>query len=179
MRKEIGKPVRQAFFKGVATRFPCFERTKGQRIPGFIWDWVWQVSPDFVVWLVFQRNKSEDSFTLACAWAPTADEPPTYPLVAPDASLTAERGTFRLGELWDPRGDYWWVVVPGPDPTRLVSHPEAFVEELLAGSPPVPDDLADRVHDAVSDALDKIDQYLLPHIRAMAEARGLAHGECV
>ncbi len=178
MRKEVGKPVRDEFFRGVASRFPCFKRVKGQRVPGFTWDWVWRISSRLTVWLTFQRHKNEDAFTLQFAWAQEGDEPPTFPFVTPEESATVERGCFRVGELWDPRGDYWWTVVPGPDPDRLVSDPVAYVEELMRPQP-LPADLAVRVQAAVQDALVKLEAHLLPHIIHMAATRGDPEVRCL
>ncbi len=181
MRKEIGQAVRKLFDEAMRRRLPQFVPVKftghpqinpGSRIFCSL------AAPDlsFFVILVTQL-KEPDNFWIEAAWSPDQRVPDIYP------DLHQKQGERRnIGTLWGARNGWFeWEV------TRLKSLAGMTQDEFddwLRNQERVERERIEeglrRAPECVEDAITRIDEYVLPYFKQVAESRGYdlftAHG---
>jgi hypothetical protein len=78
VRKELGRPTRELFFKLFRDVAPAFLPSGKHQIKGFTWQFLREY-PDLRQWIWFQRHKYDDAFTLELSWSKVFDDPTLPP----------------------------------------------------------------------------------------------------
>ena len=165
MRKELGRPTRELFFKRFREAAPDFLPSSKHQIKGFTWQFLREY-PDLRQWIWFQRSKNEDAFTLELSWSQVFDDPTRPPFGSPDKPLTREGYRFRLGAFRKPAGDHWWHVA---EPPSLV----ADALSLLRGKRAVDvEKHMPRIRAVVEDAVGLVKEHALPYLDRVAQWAG-------
>ena len=158
MRKELGKPTRDLFFRRIKEIAPEFLRVSTYDIKGFTWSFL-RREGNLRQWLTFQRHKYEDAFTVGLSWS-CLDDNPTLPRWGSPADPPVPGGCqFRLGHFWDPKHDKWWHIVKPED--------DAFGMMFPLGDSQMAAALVE-VPRQVEDAITGIEQHALPYFEMVA-----------
>lgn len=172
MDKTIGKAVRDPLFAWIFGN--GFTRSSRHDSPGLTWGFV-RENGRRREWIVFQRHKFNNSFTLEIAWTndPQIEAYYRLPFGSPNEEPPVSGCRFRLGAFWAPE-DYWWVVA---EPS-LPEFPEAMdVEESLeVFMNPKYADLEEslpRIRECVADASRKLEEYAFPYFQKIEESEPL------
>lgn len=167
MRKELGRPTRELFFKLFRDVAPDFQPANQHQIKGFTWHFL-RESPDLRQWICFQRHKSDDAFTLELSWSQTFEDPALPPFGSPEDPFQREGYRFRLGAFWARGGDHWWRVASRPSMagdalSLLLARTAVDVEKQMP-----------RIRAAVEDAVGRVQEHALPYFARVAEWAGQA-----
>ncbi|MDX2110343.1 MAG: hypothetical protein SFY80_08900 [Verrucomicrobiota bacterium] len=167
MRKELGKPTRELFFRRLGEVAPKFQRCGIYDIKGFTWSFLNQ-DKNLYQWICFQRHKYENAFTIELAWRLSAGDPCEVVFDAPTKSFSHKGNRFRLGGLWGNQRDYWWYVTD-PLPDISTASMEDYLQMCIA--PPEIDieKALPRIHAVVDDAISRIQNHALPYFEKVSE----------
>src|SRR6266568_8004094 len=119
MRGPLKKVVWEEARRCLAMTLPEFRELTGDEIPTVCRLYGWKVGGRLMLYVLFQVNRHEDSFTLEIGWSREGRWPALLFMVNPPARqelATVPEGRFRLGNLWT-GDDFWWQV----DETRGVA----------------------------------------------------------
>jgi hypothetical protein len=175
VRSKLGKAVRKRFRQQLCQRFPGLKEIRGAEVPpGWLVFGV-EVAPDLTFYVVLVPYRQQDRFTLEGAWTRNCRFPISVGLLEPKDSLVPclyrdepRNGDFRfrVARLWQGQ-EFEWDLAPQP----------SLADELLKfgrlpEQPPIEEALS-RVDATVYDALERIDQYLVPYFDQVAA--GFSH----
>jgi hypothetical protein len=173
MRKEIGQAVRKLFDEGMRRRHPQFVPVKsmghtqinpGSRV------YCWMAAPDLSFFVILLTHlKEPDNFWVEAAWSPDQRVPIMYPDLH-----QKQRERRNIGKFWGARnGWYEWEV------SRLKSLAGMTQDEFddwLRNQERVERERIEeglrRAPECVEDARNRIDEYVLPYFKKIAESRG-------
>ncbi len=167
MRKELGKPTREYFFRRLAEIAPDFHRCGTHDIKGFTWSFLHQ-EQELHQWLWFQRHKYDDAFTVELSWSCLTKDPARAPSKNPADVFTPEGARFRLGAFWNSGGDYWWYVADRPPGIMDVS-PDEYIQSLLTPGKVDLSKALPQLRAAVDDSIARIREHALPYFGRVAE----------
>ncbi len=163
MKRELAQAVKKEFAVELKQKLPQFAPLKTKNLPNGWFAFVWEVRPDFFVYIVLVISR-DDRFTIELAWSSNGEFPATAtlsnPIAYPEFNVRRDEPRdgefrFRLARLWLPRGDFWWELIPPPSLSELNDR----VLNLGEGGA-VPDDAIDgaleKVGPSVRECIDKI-----------------------
>jgi hypothetical protein len=106
VRKELGRPTRELFFKLLRETAPEFRPSSKYQIKGFTWQFMREY-PDLRQWIWFQRHKYEVAFTVELSWSQVVDAPTGPPFGSPGIRLAkrVSLGSAHSGALVGTTGD--------------------------------------------------------------------------
>lgn len=170
MRSKLGKAVRGRLRKQLSQRFPGLREIPGAEVPPGWLVFGLEVAPDLAFYVVLVPYRQHDRFTLEGAWTRNGRFPSSIGILEPRDSVVPylirdepRNGDFRfrVPRLWQAQ-EFAWDLAPRP----------SMVDELLKfgrlpEEPPIEEGLS-KVDAMVQDALEKIDEYLVPYFDQVA-----------
>jgi len=189
MRAKLANEVRRYFDELIKEKAQQFRKVKPGKVklfgkmepeipPGYrLYLWRFERDLYFYLMLVIGSHNIGNAFTLECAYTRNERFPSLsgvmHPYDIPRCDIIRDEPIdgdfcFRIGNLWEPRDDHWWWIVP----------PESFEEFdkwLLEGKIPlyhreVPiEEAMKNVKPCVEDAVDRIVKYAIPYFEGIIE----------
>lgn len=118
MQRTISRQLKNEFANQITQALPQFGKCSGDDANQFGAVFHWDAFDDCRVFILLLISRLYDQFTVEMAWSSEHHYPltmvPGIPIDMPQFNLkrdTPVRGSFRfrLGGLFHPKGDYWWL----------------------------------------------------------------------
>lgn len=180
MRGQLAKVVRERFEARLRERLPRFEPVTTAEVPAGHRVYGWDAFPGLSCYLMLCPNPKADQFTVEAAWSQHGSFPsrvlPGQPLDVPERNIRRDPPQdgafrFRIARLWFPKGDPWWDVVANRPPTETSSRP-SFLNRSRREEVSIAEATA-RAETLVDDAIERVEQQVLPYFRQVAREMGL------
>jgi hypothetical protein len=168
--------LRKEFSLQMKAVFPSFVRMKSGRLPAPLWLYGTHAGPSLWFFIMLHIFEQRDQFTVEVACNNEPKPPESMITFAPDLPEPRCPEFFRIDCLWQANWDAIWTLAKDllmDSDAMITMPPEEFVEKsFLDNREPVQTAL-ERVEPSVSDAMDRIIQYVIPYFKEVAAAYGV------
>jgi hypothetical protein len=165
MRRALEKECRKQFRQMMAVEFPQFREDKAQIVPPERDVWTMNHPSGLFFHILLEIHPARDQFTTSAAWSLNGRIPSARPGCGGREAIYSEPLLFTTCRLWLPADageDHWW---------KLVLRPEEYARDPVYQPDPV-DDCRPLVGPAITEAGEKLKDYLIPAFEEIATREG-------